>query len=372
VSPVNLLEELPQIERELGLLCEGRASAFLRSPDSTWLVRPSVLARRLTAFPFKPHIVPILSKKRLIRLLLSSPTTGFERLPIRAGIVNLRPSRLGVPRVVGLYMYEKTPVAVKIAPAKDGKSLLDRAEGNMRVVREVGILQVPSCSEPAVCGRAAFMVTEYVDAVTPYTQSHRRAVIDRLVPDLLAHYRAHGIESISPEAIFDQQFFDDLSNAMSRLAKYPGAFTEDTFSSLFRIVCEGGDLLTSFCHSDLNKSHIGFCKSDGRIVIIDWGAASVKPIGYDMARLAEIQFEVGPDFLDVAVNAMHQLIGSVGTRETMPAERQLILGVFHRLKWWLDRNRAALQTGSPLIYAQGLEQGLAAVAQMVSRLQTRE
>jgi len=365
--PNDLLPVLPVIERHLGLARPDADTAYIQSQDAQWLVRPSVLLRRLCEGPLKPYIVPILSRKGLARLTRSYLRGETRRLPVVADVLNIRPGYLTSPRVLALYPYQRRAVAVKIVNGRRARASLEREVMNAAIVRELGVLAVPFYDECAAFSETSYIVSEYVHADIPSRPAHRRMVVEQLLPQLFAHYQAYGIQSVPAQSYYDDAFFDQLDCAFSRVGRNGDPSVRGQIAELRRYAREGGDLSVSFCHSDLNVSHIGIRKADGRVVLIDWESAGVKPIGYDLARVAKMRVGDGPDLFEEAMGVMDRIACASGKRGQMVGRRQLILGAIHPMKWWLNANRSALEHDQEFTHPDKLKKFLKAVAAMMQR-----
>jgi hypothetical protein len=87
-------------------------------------------------------------------------------------------------------------------------------------------------------------------------------------------------------------------------------------------------------HGDLVRSNV-LCSADGRLCLIDWELAGVRPVAIDLAQIYRSDRDLKAEILDF----LRRLDPN---REAMPAAAQLALGVVHISRYiWQDRNAYA-------------------------------
>lgn len=179
---------------------------------------------------------------------------------------------------------------------------------SVRAAQVVGAhrpLLIPSMVDHGTvfAGRTAYLVEETVEGRTPGSPEEVAEVMPVVAEELAVVQRATGITAERFSAVVPAAFGERWRGVVT-----DGHVPPKLAARLDRLIARDDRLEVSFTHGDLVSSNV--LRVDGRVVLIDWEYAGVRPIAFDLAKIHVNAGPAGPatELLDAALR------GTVGHR----------------------------------------------------------
>lgn len=283
----HVFAEIQRIEQAAQIGSPGRASRYIDGGE--WLIQPGFALACLMKRLRRPSHQPILagvSVKKLVRLWQSYLRDATLQFDSSAAAVNIRRHNGGICVVRTFYPSGREPTTVKaLVESPSGCAVLQAEIENRRIVEETGHLRAPKILAEDLDGRSPFVVEEFIAGRIAFRRKDQALLSQTLLPSLQQHYAAFGVSCESIETCFGIDVYDRVEHAAGLLPWDPQWRDRQQFLSVVRRLADSGKQLTlSFCHGDLSVSHV-VVADDGRVFLLDWEQAGVRPIALDLIHL---------------------------------------------------------------------------------------
>lgn len=255
------------------------SSRYVR--NNAWLVRPNYLAR-LYLYPLglaRPRI-PGLNRTNVYGLLRSHLLQRGARTTLASHAEALQFGKDGERLRLFYLGAVGRQLTVKSLPLDSEAAEAARREVDLRKrLQELRSVALPRIESATAEGSRLFVAEELILGRRFSVHLDARVFRRQLVPQLIATYRALGVESRPLDEFLSSGLGDQVA---AILASLPGG--REFCAHLTATIASNPPVAVGLCHGDLLPSNLAV--ADGRVYLLDWGQAKTMPLAFDLLRLA--------------------------------------------------------------------------------------
>jgi hypothetical protein len=328
----HVFAELQHIEQAMADGSPSQTSRYIDGGD--WFIKPGFAIACLRKRLRRPTHQPILagvSVKGLNRLWWSYLRNATVLFNSRAAAVNIR-QRLDSCVIRSFYPFSSQPATVKASTS--GHAGMEAEVKNRRIVEEIGILRAPKIIAKDFNARCPFLMEEFVTGRIPYRRRDFALLSQTLLPSLQRHYATFGVSSAPVKSCFGEDFYEKVEQATELLPWDQNWRDRRQFLSAIDSLANSEKQMTlSFCHGDLSVGHVAV-SDDGRIYLLDWEGAKIRPITFDLAKIERTCRTNQIRLYDDCARLLSEVSLPLKSKDLFSPAEQLFLASLRRIFSW--------------------------------------